>query len=142
MWYNGFLLVNIRAERHERQLHDFEALFSERNTDNGNGENEPCHKITNGDFPTQKKTPNNVDDRMFSKVAMYAFAEWPYHKHSNFNALDTKRNANNGYAQKQPRYQVKQSAPKADQYKPKKITDEFHIAPLKSNDVYFFQYNT
>jgi len=64
------------------------------------------------------------------KIGFDFHSERKDHKSRNFQALNPKRNSENGYAQKYSQKSPNQAGPKTDKYKPNNISQSFHCLLL------------
>jgi len=80
------------AERHQRELCEFETLFPERNTDNGYTPNDTYDKIAKREPKTAEHHPDNVCDGVFPKIGINRFPKGEQREFRHLETLFPKRN--------------------------------------------------
>ena len=91
-------LFDLCAEGSKRKGCELEALSSERNTDDGDAPEKTGKEEAKGKTESTEDEPNDVCDRMLTKVLVNLFTKGPNNKAREFKALKSERNTDNGNA--------------------------------------------
>ena len=83
-----------RAERHQCELGEFEALLSERDSDDGDAQDKPHDCCRDGELDSPENEPQDIDKQGKRTASVHhALPEWRKHQSRHFEALETDRNS-------------------------------------------------
>ena len=117
------------SERGKAYCRKFEELFSERDPDYGDTPKDSAEKSGEGDFPTEKYYPEDVEKRIseFNRFADYFFFERKGANSRNFKALDSRGKSDYSYAKKNSGKSPFKPKRKSAEYEPKDVTESFQL---------------
>lgn len=124
------LLTQMIRKRQQRNRDQLKMLHGKGNTDDRDKKEQPEHQVDQGDFPSKKDEPDDIQqhgDDISSGLPRNRFlAKWHHHTHPKLNRRETHRDPNNRKTQGDPADNMNQSGDKPAEDKPDNIAKKTH----------------
>ena len=121
---------DVRTEREQRQLCQFEALLTERDANDGNIEYNARNRIAECQFETAEDQPDDIGDGVFAEIGFDDGAKGPKRQTCQFERLQAKRNTDDGDAPQKAEQKPGNGAAEANKDEPNDVADRFHNSNL------------